>query len=238
MRNIVITGGSRGIGAAICEEFIKLGDRVFVIYEKNDQSARMLAEKTGAILIKADISSSGDVARARDEIYSVCDSIDVLVNNAGIAEIKLFSDISEADWDRMFDVNVKGAFLMTKAFLPEMINKKSGKIINISSMWGKSGASCEVHYSASKAALIGFTKALAKELAPSGICVNCVAPGIINTDMNASLDKEALGAFCEDIPLMRMGDAKEVAAAVVFLASCGADYITGQILSVDGGMVI
>ena len=238
MRNVVITGGSRGIGAAICEEFSKLFDRVFIIYEKNDDAAREIAEKTGAILIKADISNEDDVLRAREEILACCQSVDVLINNAGISQIKLFSDITPIEWDRMFDVNMRGAFSLTRALLPEMIHKKSGKILNISSMWGRVGASCEVHYSASKAALIGFTKALAKELAPSGICVNCIAPGVIETEMNAFLSDEEKAELIAEIPLMRIGKPEDVAKAAVFLCSKDADYITGQVLGIDGGMVI
>ncbi len=238
MRNVVITGGSRGIGAAITESFCQNGDRVYIIYEKNDLRAKALAEKTGATAVKADISNETDVNAAAEKIHSECCKIDVLINNAGIAQIKMFNDISTADWDRMFDVNVRGAFLMTKAFLPDMINKKSGKIINISSIWGETGASCEVHYSASKAALIGFTKALAKELGPSGICVNCITPGVIDTEMNALLDEETKSALCDDIPLMRIGAPEEVAKTVLFLASSAADYITGQVIGINGGMYI
>ncbi len=238
MRNIVITGGSRGIGAACAEVFAKNGDKVFIIYEKNDEKAQETARKTGAVAVKADISSETDVENAAKIIHSLCGGVDVVINNAAIAEIKLFSDITAADWDRMFGVNVRGAFLVTKAFLSDMINKKSGKIINISSVWGETGGSCEVHYSSSKAALIGFTKALAKELSLSGICVNCVAPGVIDTDMNACLDDAAKAELSEENPLSRIGSAKEVADTVFFLASPSADYITGQVVSVNGGMYI
>lgn len=238
MRNIVITGGSRGIGAAIAEAFCQNGDKVYIIYEKNDARAKEIAEKTGAIPIKADISKEKDVITLAEKIHSLGEKIDVLVNNAGISEIKVFNDISADDWDRMFDVNVRGAFLMTRAFLSDMINKKSGKIINISSIWGETGASCEVHYSAAKSALIGFTKALAKELAPSGICVNCITPGVIDTEMNSCLDDETKSALCEEIPLMRFGTTTEVAKTVLFLASSSADYITGQVLGINGGMYI
>lgn len=238
MRNVVITGGSRGIGAACAERFAANGDRVFIIYEKNDDAARAVAKSCGAIPIKADVSTKSGAMCAQKAVYEACDSVDVLINNVGIAQIKMFCDISEAEWDRMFDVNVKSAYLMTQGFLPDMVRKKDGKIINISSMWGQVGASCEVHYSASKAALCGFTKALAKELAPSGICVNCVCPGVIKTDMNAMLDKEEKAALLEEIPAMRMGTPAEVAESVFFLASPGAGYITGQIIGVNGGMVI
>ena len=238
MRNVVITGGSRGIGAGLAEEFSKNGDRVYIIYEKNDLSANEIAKKTGATAIKADISNEADVKAAADKIHSECESVDVLINNAGIAQIKVFNDITAEDWDRMFGVNVRGAFLMTKAFLSDMINKKSGKIINISSIWGETGGSCEVHYSASKAALIGFTKALAKELGPSGICVNCITPGVIDTEMNAELNEADKDALCEEIPLMRFGTPADVAKTALFLASDSADYITGQVLGINGGMYI
>lgn len=238
MRNVVITGGSRGIGAACAEKFAENGDRVFIIYEKNDTAAKAVAEKCGAIPIKADISAKSGAEIAEKAVHEICNGVDVLINNAGIAQIKMFCDITEADWNRMFDVNMKSAYLMTQSFLPDMVSRKSGKIINISSMWGQAGASCEVHYSASKAAVIGFTKALAKELAPSGICVNCVCPGVIETEMNSMLDAETKAALREEIPAMRMGDAREVAESVFFLASAGADYVTGQTLGVNGGMVI
>lgn len=238
MRNVVITGGSRGIGAAIARAFSKNGDRVFIIYEKNDAAAKKVAEACGAIPLKADISSKTAVDALADTLRQTYGKVDVLVNNAGISQIKLFSDITEQDLERMFKVNVYGAFYVTQAFLPDMINKKAGKVINISSMWGEVGASCEVHYSASKAAVIGFTKALAKELAPSGINVNCITPGVIDTEMNSSLTEEEKSELIEEIPLMRMGKAEEVANLALFLASSGADYITGQVIGISGGMVI
>lgn len=238
MQNVVITGGSRGIGAETAKLFARNGDRVFIIYEKSDDAAKRISEEIGAAAIKADISKETDVQMAASEIHRLCGSVDILVNNAGISQIKVFSDITSEDWDRMFGVNVKGAFLMTKAFLPDMINKKSGKIINVSSVWGQTGGSCEVHYSASKAALIGFTKSLAKELGPSGICVNCVAPGVIDTDMNRELDDEAVKALREEIPLEKIGTAREAAESIFFLASDKASYITGQVLAINGGMFI
>ncbi len=238
MRNVVITGGSRGIGAAAAKRFADNGDRVFIVYEKNDEAAIKLERELGVVAVKADVSKEADVVKAADKIHSSCGGVDVLVNNAAISEIKLFNDITAEDWDRMFGVNVRGAFLMTKAFLSDMINKKNGKIINVSSMWGQTGASCEVHYSASKSALIGFTRALAKELAPSGICVNCVAPGVIDTEMNKGLDLEIRTALCEEIPLERIGSPDDAAESIFFLASKSADYITGQVLGVNGGMVI
>ena len=237
MRNVVITGGTRGIGAACTRIFAANGDRVFAVYSNDDVSARKIEIETGAVTVKADISNEAEVEAAAEEIHKF-GKADVLVNNAGISQIKLFSDISPEDWDRMFGVNMRGTFLMTRAFLPDMINKKSGKIINVSSMWGQTGASCEVHYSASKAAVIGFTKALAKEVGLSGICVNCVCPGVIDTEMNSLLDNETVSALKEEIPLNRIGTPEETANVIAFLASENADYITGQILGVNGGMVI
>ena len=237
MRNVVVTGGTRGIGAACTKLFTENGDRVFAIYSKDDKSAECIAGKTGAIIIKADISNPQDVQRAVEQIHS-WGKIDVLVNNAGIAQIKMFCDLTMDDWDRMMDVNIKGTFLMTQAVLPDMVHKKNGKFINVSSMWGQTGGSCEVHYSASKAAVIGFTKALAKELAPSGICVNCVSPGVIDTEMNAELSEDDRCELCEEIPLGKIGTAEDAANSIFFLADEKASYITGQVIAVNGGIVI
>ena len=237
MKNVLITGGSRGIGAACVKKFSDGGYRVFLNYNKSDEAAKKLAEKTGAILIKADISKSDNIKKITDTVHDY-GKLSVLINNAGIAEQRLFSDITENDWDRMFDVNMKGMFLVTKAFLPDMVHEKYGKIINVSSIWGITGASCEVHYSASKAAVIGFTKALAKELGPSNINVNCVAPGVIDTEMNNHLDVETKSVLCEETPLCRMGTAEEMAELIYFLASEKSDFITGQIISPNGGIII
>ncbi|MDD6735611.1 MAG: 3-oxoacyl-ACP reductase FabG [Clostridiales bacterium] len=237
MRNVVITGGTRGIGAACTRLFTQKGDRVFALYQRNDTAAEQIAAETGAVTIRADVSKESEVLAAAEKIHKYGDC-DVLINNAGIARIKLFTEITADEWDRMFSVNVRGAFLVTKAFLPDMINKKSGKIINVSSMWGQTGASCEVHYSASKAALIGFTKALAKEVGLSGICVNCVCPGVIDTEMNKELDADVMAELMEEIPLNKIGSAEEAANSIFFLASDKAGYITGQVLGVNGGMVI
>ena len=237
MKNVLITGGSRGIGASCINKFTENGYRVFLNYNKSDKEAEKIAEKTGAILVKADVSNSDEVEKMK-KFISGFGKISVIVNNAGIAEQKLFSDISEYDWDKMFNVNIKSMFLVTKVFLPDMIYEKKGKIINVSSIWGISGASCEVHYSASKAAVIGFTKALAKELGPSNINVNCVAPGVIDTEMNGYLDNETKAELCEETPLCRMGTAEEVAEVIYFLASEKSDFITGQVISPNGGIVI
>ena len=238
MKNVLITGASRGIGKELVYEFIKNGYRVFLNYNKSKKEAVKISEETGAVLVKADISNSGEVEKMAELIHNNYGKIDVLVNNAGISQIKLFTDITENDWDNMFNINMKGMFLVTKAFVSDMINKKKGKIINISSMWGVTGGSCEVHYSASKAAVIGFTKALAKELGPSNINVNCVAPGVIDTEMNSHLSEEDLQALKEETPLERIGSVSDVAKAVLFLVSDKSDFITGQVLNVDGGIVI
>lgn len=238
MKNVIITGASRGIGAAIARKFAENGDRVFIIYEKNRQLAEKLASEIGGYAFSCDVRKKEQVDNIKTEMAKLGFSADIIVNNAGISQIKMFSDITEADWDRVMDVNVKGAFLVTQAFLPDLISKKSGRIINISSIWGETGASCEVHYSASKAALLGFTKALAKELGLSGICVNAICPGVIDTDMNKALDEDVLKELKEEIPLNSIGKAEDVAKACLFLASDGADYITGQIISVNGGMYI
>ena len=237
MRNVIVTGGTRGIGAAISRAFAENGDRVFAVYEKDDSAARDFAEKTDAIIIKADVSKSDGASAVYNEVAKY-GKVDILINNAGISQIKLFSDITEADWDRMFAVNTKSVFLMTKQALTDMIHNKSGKIINISSIWGQTGGSCEVHYSASKAAIIGFTKSLAKELGLSGIQVNCIAPGVIKTDMTAHLSDNDIADLKEQIPLNRIGTPEDIAKTAVFLASDGADYITGQIFGINGGMLI
>lgn len=242
-KTAVITGGTRGIGRACAYAFSDAGYRLAVIYLKNDGAARKLKEEmrargTDCEIYRCDVADYASVGKICASVLSRFGHVDVLVNNAAVSEIKMFNDITESDWDRMFDVNVKGAYNFCSHLVPSMVSRKSGSILNISSMWGLTGASCEVHYSASKAALIGFTKALAKELGLSGIRVNCVAPGVIDTDMNSGLDEETRQALREEIPLARIGSAEEVASAVLFLAGEGASYITGQVISPNGGMVI
>jgi len=235
MRNVLITGGSRGIGAATVKKFCALGDRVFFTFRTSLIKADALAKSTGAIAICTDGSNPKAVERMITTIKAQCGGIDILVNNAGIAQEKLFSDITLSDWENMFDHNLKNAFLTTQAVLPDMIHKKSGAIVNVSSIWGEVGASCEVHYSAAKAGMIGMSKALAKELAPSGIRVNCITPGMIDTDMNAGYSEEDKAAIVEEIPLMRMGTAEDVAEMIAFLCSENASYLTGQVIGVNGG---
>lgn len=234
MKKVLITGGSGGIGSAIVRLFSQNGYAVYFTYNNSHAEALSLQKETNATPIKCDLKNSESVSSLKNAIGSV----DILINNAGISQFSLFTDISESDWDNMMDVNLKSAFLVTKTFLPNMISKKWGRIINVSSMWGISGASCEVHYSASKAGLIGLTKALAKEVAPSNVTVNCVAPGIIDTKMNAHLSQEDKKEFEECVPLLRSGKPEEVANAIMFLASDQASYITGVVLPVDGGYTI
>lgn len=239
----LITGASRGIGKAIAELFAENGYNVVINYRSSDAKAHELYNKLtknnrSAMLIKADVSIREQVDEMYAEIKQAYGGVDVLINNAGIAEQKLFTDVSEDDWDNMFDINVKGMFNCTQAVLNDMISNKYGKIINISSIWGLVGASCEVAYASSKAAVIGFTKSLAKELGPSNICVNCIAPGIIDTDMNASLDDNAIKELKEQTPLIRLGSPADIANLALYLASDKAGFITGQIISPNGGFVI
>lgn len=242
-RTAIVTGASRGIGAAAAELLAESGYSVVVNYFKSERRAHELCETLArrgfsCAPFKADVSVRGEafalVAFALDRFGGA----DILVNNAGIAQQKLFTDITPDEWERMFAVNVDAAYHCTQAVLPYMLRQKSGCIVNVSSIWGMTGASCEVHYSAAKAALIGMTKALAKELGPSGIRVNCVAPGAADTDMNSGLSAEDIGLLCEQIPLGRLGRAREVAECIRFLCSDEATYVTGQVLSPNGGIVV
>lgn len=242
-RTVLITGASRGIGRAAAVIFAKNGFNVAVNYCQSEDMANTLVSELKSYGVKAaayraDVSDKSAVTEMFRKAEAELGKIFVLVNNAGIAEQALFSDITEKMWDRMFDVNVKGAYNCTQAALPSMIHEKYGRIVNVSSMWGISGASCEVHYSASKAALIGFTKALAKEVGLSGITVNCIAPGVIETDMNASISEEEMNVLKEDTPLNRIGTPEDAAEAIFFLSSDKAGFITGQVLSVDGGFIV
>ena len=228
----VITGGSRGIGAAAAELFAAKGHRVYFLYEKEHEAARGVAEKTGATPICCDVADEEAVKAA----FSQIGDVDILVNNAGICYYGLMSQMSGEQWDRIFDVNVKGIFHCVNAAMPAFLKKQRGCVINVSSMWGRVGASCEAAYSATKGAVIALTKALAKELGPSGIRVNAVAPGVILTDMCANVDPEILEEMAEDAPVGRNGRPMDVARAMEYLAN--ADFVTGHILNVDGGYVI
>lgn len=237
MKTAVVTGGTRGIGRAICEMLLADGWCVYSLYCTNETAAREFAKEHAdepLVVAKCDISDK-EMLR---EIFGSIPSVDLLVNNAGISDINLLTDVSDEQIERIISVNLTGAILATKAVLPEMVRKKSGCVVNISSMWGEVGASCEAVYSASKAGLIGFTKALAKEVGPSGIRVNCVTPGVIMTEMNASLDDEALNALKDETPLGTIGQPKDVADAVEFLISDRARFITGEVIKLNGGMVI
>ena len=239
MARVLITGGSRGIGAACVRAFAVQGDRVAFIYRSSEQAATSVATATGAAAIRADVSDSAEAERAvREAEAALGGGIDVLVNNAGVAQIKLFTDLTDDDWRRMMATDLDGAFYVTRAAVRGMIARHSGRIVNIGSMWGKVGASCEVHYSAAKAGLRGMTMALAKELGPSGVTVNCVEPGVIETEMNVALDDKIKAELADATPLCRMGTPEDVAAAVRFLASDEASFVTGQCLGVDGGSAI
>ena len=232
MSTIVITGGSRGIGAAAVELFASRGHEVWFLYEKSHEAAESVAAKTGAKAICCDVADSKAVKAAFDKIGSV----DVLICNAGVMWFGLMSMMEEDAWDRIFNVNVKGIYNCVNAAMPSFLQKHAGSVITVSSMWGQVGASCEAAYSATKGAIIALTKALAKELGPSGIRVNCVAPGVILTDMCASVDPEILEEMAQETPVGRNGTPMDVAKAMEYLAN--AEFITGQVLPVNGGYVI
>ena len=232
MQNVVITGGSRGIGAAAVELFAARGDRVFFLYEKNHAAAAAVAEKTGAQAICCDVSD----AQAVNGAFARIEDVDILICNAGIMHFGLMSQIEEAQWNRLFAVNVGGIYHCVNAAMPSFLKKHRGSIVTVSSMWGQVGASCEAAYSASKGAVIALTKALAKELGPSGIRVNCVAPGVILTDMCAGVAPDILAQMAEETPLERNGTPMDAARAMASLAD--AEFVTGQVLGVSGGYVI
>jgi len=237
-KRVLISGGARGIGAATVKYFAEQGDLVAFIYHRADEKAQEVANITGAFPIKSDVSDAQSAKSAFVEAVNLLGGIDILINCAGIAEFSLFTDISDDAWRRMIDTNLSSAFTLSREAAKVMVSQKSGKIINVGSVWGRMGASCEVHYSASKAGLRGLTQALAKELGPSGITVNCVEPGVIDTDMNSMLDEAAMKELAEATPLCRIGKAEEVAAVIGFLASDGASFITGACIPVDGGFPV
>ena len=240
---MLITGASRGIGAAIALLAAKNGYNVVINYNNSYEKAIALQKQISSlggnsIIFKADVSNADEVDSMIEFIHTEYGYIDVLVNNAGVSSFSMFTDITEKEWNRVFDINVKGSFIVSKAVIPDMVHNKYGKIINISSIWGITGSSCEVLYSATKSAIIGMTKALAKELGPSGINVNCVAPGVVDTDMNSVLTDEDIDALKQETPLCRIGNPEDIAESVLFLASDKSNFITGQVISPNGGIVI
>ena len=232
MSTVMITGGSRGIGAATVALFAQRGDTVYFLYEKDHAAAAAVAKMTGATAICCDVADGNAVSRA----FADLPPLDILVCNAGICHTGLMSMISEPEWDRLFAVNVKGIYHCVNAAMPGFLSRQAGSIVTVSSMWGQVGASCEAAYSATKGAVIALTKALAKELGPSGIRVNCVAPGVILTDMCAAVDGDILEEMAQESPIGRNGTAQDVAKAILNLAE--SEFITGHILSVNGGYVI
>lgn len=243
MKTAVITGAAKGIGSAIAVSFAKAGYRVVINYNTSEERARGLCQilndtyPTEAVCIKADVSTPEGAKKLISEAISAFGDIDVLVNNAGIAQQKLFTDITNDDWAKMVNTNLSSVFYTCREVTPFMVSRKSGNIVNISSIWGETGGSCEVHYSAAKAGVIGLTKALAKELAPSGITVNCVCPGVIRTDMLNSFSEEDLKALADETPVMRLGTPKDVADAVLYLGT-NSGFVTGQVLGVNGGLYV
>ena len=232
MATVVITGGSRGIGAAAVKLFSQKGHRVWFLYEKEHEAAKAVAAATGATAICCDVADGAAVKAA----FSQIPNVDILICNAGIVHVGLMSQMEESAWDRIFDVNVKGIFHCVNAAMPAFLRTHKGCVITVSSMWGQVGASCEAAYSATKGAVIALTKALAQELGPSGIRVNCVAPGVIQTDMCASVDPEIMDELRDQTPVGRLGTAEDVAEAMLYLSD--AEFVTGQVLPVNGGFII
>lgn len=241
-KNVLITGGSGGIGSAVALSFAKKGYNVGIVYNSDKESAEKLclelkANEVASEIFKCDVSSRCEVEKLFCDFHEKIGKVDVLVNNSGIAQQKLFLDITPREWQRIFDINVTGVFNMCQLALCDMLEKKQGSIVNVSSIWGVKGASCEAHYSATKAAVISLTESLAKEYGPSGIRVNSVAPGVIDTKMNAHLSEEDITALADETALGRIGKPEEVAEAILFLASDKASFITGQTLVCDGGFI-
>ncbi len=239
----VITGAGKGIGRASALRLAGDGYKIAVCYNRSKEAAKktvsdIILSGAKAKAYRLDVTDSENVNSVIADIEKDFGEIEVLVNNAGIAEQSLFTDITDEMWQKMIDVNLSGAFYCSRAVLPYMIHRKRGKIVNIASIWGETGGSCEVHYSAAKAGVIGMTKALAKEVGPSGITVNCVSPGVILTDMTSHFDESTINGLKDETPLGRIGMPEDVAGAVSFLASADADFITGQNISVNGGMNI
>jgi len=243
MKTVLVTGASKGIGKAVALKFASEGYNIVLNYNNSEEQAIELSKEIEAkgvkcLIVKADVSKDAEVHKMVDTAIRTFGSIDVLVNNAGVSLYKLFQQTSNNEIEHVFGINTFGVINTTKAVVPSMISAKCGKIINISSIWGKVGASMETIYSASKGAVISLTLALAKELAPSGICVNCVCPGVIETDMLNNLNNDEKNELKEATPLNRLGTTKDVANMVYFLASDNADFVTGQVITVDGGFTL
>lgn len=241
-KTALVTGGAKGIGEAICVQLAKDGYNIAINYNTSEKEALALKERLSGVtcveVFKADVSDSTQVNAMLETVEKVFGGVDVLINNAGIAQQVLFTDITDEMWQKMIGVNLTGAFNCCRRVLPYMINQKYGTIINIASMWGEVGASMEVHYSAAKAGLIGLTKALAKEVGPSGITINAVSPGVVLTDMMSQFSDEDKKALTDETPLCTLGNAEDIASTVSFLVSEKARFITGQVVSVNGGFVI
>ena len=243
MKTAIVTGGATGIGAAVVTELCKQGYSTAIVYYRSEENALALSSGLisagfDAFPVKADVRDPEAVNAAVQKIFRLNGRIDLLVNNAGLAQRKLTQDVTNEEWRDLMDVNLSGPFYFSRAVLPHMIRAKAGRIVNIASMWGQVGAAMETAYSAAKAGLIGLTKALAKEAAPSGITVNCIAPGAIDTAMMQGFSAEDVEALCEEIPSGRLGAPEEVAKAVAFLAAEENAYITGQVIGVNGGLVV
>ncbi len=241
MKNVLVTGATGGIGEAIAVKLAQSGYNIALHTNSKPEQAQKLATLlsreygVNTAYVQADLIKEKEVDNMFRTLSDGFGNVDILVNNAGVSSVMMMCDTSEEEWERVHNINLKSAFLCSKKASENMVHNKWGRIINISSVWGQVGASCEVAYSSSKAALIGFTKALAKELAPSGITVNCVCPGLIDTKMNSHLSEDELLAICEEIPVGRMGKPYEVAYSVAFFAHDDSAYITGETLSVNGG---
>lgn len=243
MKTVIVTGASRGIGRTTAILFALKGYNVLINYNQSETEAFKTCDRLKRMgmaigAFKADIAKREQIDSMVEHCVKLFGSVDILINNAGICQQKLFLDISEQEWDMMMDINLKGVFNCTQSVLKYMLMQKKGKIINISSIWGMVGASCEVHYSTAKAGVIGMTKALAKELAPSNIQVNCIAPGIVKTDMLSSFTDKELNEVKNETQLMKIGRSKDIAFCALYLASKGADFVTGQVISPNGGFVI
>jgi len=235
LKNVLISGGANGIGACCVAEFCKAGYNTAFIYKSDDNAASYLAHTFDAVPIKGDLSDAEDAKRIMSEVAEKLGTVDVLINNVGVSYVGLLTDMTDSEWQNILNTNLSSAFYLSRATVPDMVRKKQGRVINIGSVWGRCGASCEVAYSATKAALRGFSMALAKELGPSDITVNCIEPGVIDTRMNSHFTKEDIDSLIDETPLCRIGKSEDVAHLALFLASNKASFITGQCIGVDGG---